>query len=117
MYIYIHIFSQIRFSFQKQSSVGFLIGRKLGVCGLASLLKCDFNRVAIQLCWGHTSTWVFYEIAPYFQDTSLWDHLNLYFAKTLLSLTVHFKDTFTLCYDWFVHDSQIFNILQLLLII
>ena len=41
----------------------------------------------------------------------------LSFENALLSLIVHFKDTFTYCYNCFVHDSHIFNILQLLLII
>ena len=57
--------------------------------------KCDFNRVAMQLCWGHTSAWVFCEFAPYFHGTSLLELLNLSFAKALLSLIVHFKGTFT----------------------
>ena len=70
-------------------------GSKRRVCEVASLPKCDFNRDAMQLCWGYTSAWVFYEFAPYFQGTFLREHLNLSFAKALLSLIVHFKGTFT----------------------
>ena len=87
------------------------------LCGVASVPKCDVSRVAMQFCWGQTLTWVFCEFAPYFQGTSLREHLHLSFAKALLSLIVHFKGTFTYCYHCFVHDSQILNILQLLLII
>ena len=86
-------------------------------CGVASVPKCDFNRVTMHLCWDHTSAWVFCELASYFQGTSLWEHLNLSFAKALLSLIVHFKGAFAYCYHCFVHESEIFNILQLLLII
>ena len=84
------------------------------VCGVVFVPKCDFNRVAMQFCWGYTSAWVFCEFAVYFQGTSLEENLNLFFAKVLLSLIVHFKGTLTYFYDCFVHDSQIFNILQLL---
>ena len=40
-----------------------------------------------------------------------------YILKRTPTYAVHFKGTFTYCYHCFVHDSQIFNILQLLLII
>ena len=83
------------FSFQKQSFVGLLTKSKRWVCGVVSVSKCDFNRVAMQFCWGHTSAWVFYQLALYFQGTSLWKKLHLFFAKALLSLIVHFKGTFT----------------------
>ena len=34
------------------------------------MLKCDFNKVAKQLYWNHTSTWVFScKLAAYFQNT------------------------------------------------
>ena len=39
-----------------------------------------------------------------------------FFAKALLSLIVHFKGSFTYFYPCFVHGSQIFNVLQILLI-
>ena len=39
------------------------------------------------------------------------------FAKALLFLIVYFKDTFTYSYHCFVHDSQIFNILEFFFII
>ena len=87
------------------------------VCGVVFVPKCDFNRVAMQFCWGYTSAWVFCEFAVYFQGTSLEENLNLFFAKVLLSLIVHFKGTLTYFCHCFVHDSQIFNILQLLLTI
>ena len=41
----------------------------------------------------------------------------LSFVKALSSFIVHFKGTFTYCCYCFVYDLQIFNILQLLLII
>ena len=32
--------------------------------------KCDFNKVALQLYWNHTSAWVFScKFAAYFQNT------------------------------------------------
>ena len=34
------------------------------------MLKCDFNKVAKQLYWNHTSAWVFScKFAAYFQNT------------------------------------------------
>ena len=79
--------------------------------------KCDFNRVAMQSCWGHTSVFVFCKFALYSEGTSLWENLNFFLEKALLSLIVHFKGTFTYFYHRCIHDSQIFNILQLLLVI
>ena len=39
------------------------------------MLKYDFNKVAKQLCWNHTSAWVFsYKFAAYFQNTFSWEH-------------------------------------------
>ena len=32
--------------------------------------KCDFNKVAKQPYWNHTSAWVFCKLAAYFQKTS-----------------------------------------------
>ena len=105
--------------------MGFFTGECSGsmqqICGVAYVPKCDFNRVAMQPCWGLTLKWMFsYEFALYFQGTSLWEHLQMdvfVFCKALLSLIVHFKGTFTYCYHCFVPDSQILNILQLLLVI
>ena len=38
--------------------------------------KCDFNKVALQLCWSHTLARVFScKFATYFQNTSSWKHL------------------------------------------
>ena len=121
-YIYIYIFINT-ILFSEAVLRGFSYGRVCSgsmrrVCGVASVPKCDFNRVGTQLCWGHTSPWVFScEFAPYFQGTSLCEDINLSFAKALLSSIVHFKGTFTYCYHCFVHDSHIFNISQPLLII
>ena len=84
-YIYIYI----------QPFVGLLTRSKPRVCRVVSMPKCDFNRVTMQFCWGHNSAWVFCEFALYFQGTSLWENLHLFFAKALLSLIVHFKGTFT----------------------
>ena len=39
------------------------------------LPKCDLNKVAKQLCWNHTSAWVFsYKFAAYFQNNFSWEH-------------------------------------------
>ena len=118
---YLKLSLYLTFRFIAQYFMSFLIGECSGsmrkVCGVASLPKYDFNRVAMHLYWGQTLAWVFCEFAPYCQGTSLWEHLNASFAKALLSLIVHFKGTFTLRYHCFTHDLQICNILQLLLII
>ena len=61
--------------------------------------KCDFNKVAKQLYWNHTSAWVFScKFAAYFQNTFSQEHLwraafghrhllrnfqNSYFLKTV----------------------------------
>ena len=38
--------------------------------------KCDFNKVALQLYWRHTSAWVFYcKLAAYFQNTFSYEYL------------------------------------------
>ena len=75
--------------------MGLFTKSKRLVCGVVSVPKCDFKRVAMQFCWGHTSAWVFCEFAMYFQDTSLEGNVNLFFAKALLSLIVQFKGTLT----------------------
>ena len=34
------------------------------------MLKCDFNKIALQLYWNHTSAWAFScKFAVYFQNT------------------------------------------------
>ena len=44
------------------------------------MLKCDFNKVALQLYWNHTSTWLFScKFAVYFQNTFVW--LLLFFSQ------------------------------------
>ena len=40
--------------FSKEVLHGLLTGSKQQVRGVTSVLKCDFNRVAMRLCWGHT---------------------------------------------------------------
>ena len=75
---------------------------------VVSVPKYNFSRVAMQFCLVHTSAWVFCKFAVYFQCV---------FAKALLSLIVHFKGTFTYFYQCFIHDPQIFNVLQHLLIL
>ena len=37
--------------------------------------KCDFNKVAKQLCWNRTLAWVFCKFAAYFQNTFSREHL------------------------------------------
>ena len=38
--------------------------------------KCDFNKVALQLCWNRTSPWVFScKFAAYFQNNFSYEHL------------------------------------------
>ena len=38
--------------------------------------KCDFNKVALQLYWNHTSAWVFScRFAAYFQNTFSWEFI------------------------------------------
>ena len=38
--------------------------------------KCDFNNIAKQLYWNHTSAWVFFcKFAAYFQNTFYSEHL------------------------------------------
>ena len=40
------------------------------ICRRTPMLKCDFNKVALQLYWNHTSARVFsYKFAAYFQNT------------------------------------------------
>ena len=37
--------------------------------------KCDFNSIAKQLSYNHTSVWVFYNFTANFQNTFLEEHL------------------------------------------
>ena len=38
--------------------------------------KCNFNKVASQLCWNHTLSWVLCcKFATYFQNIFSWEHL------------------------------------------
>ena len=95
MSIQIHMLCKIKHFLLKTyvSSLEYLKLSKKRVCRVVSLLKCYFNRVAMQFCWDHISAWVFFEFAPYFQGISLWEDLNLFFIKALLSLIAHFKGT------------------------
>ena len=106
--IYIYIFSKIQFSFQKQFLVSLLTKSKRRVFGVASVPKCNFNRVTMQFCWSQTFKWVFCEFATYIQGTSLLEDLNLSFAKAFLCLIFPSKGTFTYFYHCFVHALQIF---------
>ena len=46
------------------------------------ILKCYFNRFAKQLCWNHTSVWVFScKFAAYFQNTFSLEHLCMAASK------------------------------------
>ena len=113
MYIYIFLHKYDSF-FRSSPSWVFL----LKVSGeFAEWFPCWSVISTELLCWDHILAWVFCEFALYSQGTSLWKNLNLSFAKALLSLIIRFKGTFTYFYHFFVHDSQIFNILQLFLII
>ena len=49
------------------------------------MLKCDFNKAALQIYWNHTSAWVFScKSAAYFQNTYFLEHLwmaaSVYFS-------------------------------------
>ena len=47
------------------------------ICHVASVRKCDLNKVPTQLCLVHTSAWLFVrEFAPYSQGNSAWEHLG-----------------------------------------
>ena len=40
------------------------------ICRESPMPKCDFNKVALQIYWNHTSAWVFScKFAAYFQNT------------------------------------------------
>ena len=42
------------------------------------MLKCDFNKFALQLYWNHTSAWVIScKVAAYFQNTFSQEHLRV----------------------------------------
>ena len=65
---------QIHTIFQKQSSRGVLSKRRLEnmqqIYRRTHMLKCDFNKVALQLYWNHTSEWMFScKFAAYLQNT------------------------------------------------
>ena len=72
------------------------------VCGVASMLKCDFNKVAMQLCWVtlrrgcSPANLVHILRAPLFG--SAYGGTLLSFAKELLFFSVHFRVKFTYCY-------------------
>ena len=107
------------------SVVGFLMRVVMRVCsGFVVQLRCQSVISIKLLCRFIEATlrrWCFpvnllsFLRAPLCGRT-YWGML-LSFAKALSSFIVHFKGTFTYCYYCYVHDSQIFEILQLLLII
>ena len=89
------------------------------VCGVASVPKCDFNKVAMHLSRGNTLTWVFscellHILRPLFCRSPYWGMILQ--RHYCFSLSI-FKKKFTCCHHCFAHVSQIFSILQLLLII
>ena len=66
--------------FQKQPSRGVLRKRcsfnMHQIYRRTPMPKCDFNVVANQLYWNHTSAWVFScKLPAYFQNTFSWEHL------------------------------------------
>ena len=121
IYIYIYLFHKYDSLFRSSPPWNFLCKSVLEIrgelAGVGSVPKSDFNRVAVyrfvRVTLRRGSS---VNLLHIFQGTSLWEHLNLSFEKALLSLIVYFKGILTYCYHSFVHDSQIFNILQLLLI-
>ena len=65
------LIQQIHRSNQKQPSIGVLSKRCFEnmrqIYRRTPMPKCDFNEVALQLYWNHTSAWVFYcKFAAYF---------------------------------------------------
>ena len=76
------------------------------VCGVASMLKCDFNKVAMQLCWVtlrrgcSPANLVHILRAPLFGSS--YGGILLSFAKELLFFSVDFRVKFTYCYHNFL---------------
>ena len=85
--------------------MGEVSGRKRRVCGVASVPKCDFNRVALQLFWGHTWAWAFCEFAWCVQGTSVWEHLCFPF------LTVTFAWAVSIIWScvFFLSDNRVWS--------
>ena len=78
-----------------------------------TMTKCDFNKIALQLYWNHTSTWVFsYTVADnwhmifflfYFVYFLSWFFVLFFFS---LFYCVHFAFVFILfsiCFNCFFH--------------
>ena len=68
------ILTMLKTTFQKQSSRGFLRKRCSEniqqIYRRTPMPKCDFNKVALQLYWNHTSGWVIScKFTAYFQNT------------------------------------------------
>ena len=57
--------------------------------------KFDFNKAALQLCWNHTSAWVFsWKFVAYFQKTFSWERLWKAASATCFSLwLIHCANT------------------------
>ena len=75
--------------------------------------KCDFNKVALQLFWNRTSTWVFScKFATYFQNTfQLRTPLNGCFWR-------EFKELWNVKYDtYFVQNDTYFRVDEFILCI
>ena len=60
--------------------------------------KCDFNKMAKELYWNHTSAWVFpCKFTAYFQNTFLKEHL--WRAASMINTAVYEHDTATINHD------------------
>ena len=70
--------------------------------------KCDFNNVALQLYWNHTSVWLLScKFAAYFKNTFLLQHLwrvAYYSLKLVLSISV-FRTLSDICDGTFLRKS------------
>ena len=68
-------FSFLNLHYQKQPHPEVFLGKRVlkiysKFTGEKRMSKCDFNKVAMQLDWNHTSAWVFFcKFAAYFQNT------------------------------------------------
>ena len=46
------------------------------ICRRIPMMKCDFNKIILQLYWNHTSAWISScKFAACFQKTFLWEHV------------------------------------------
>ena len=89
----------LNFNFQKHPSiVKRCSGNVQQIYRKTTMSKCDFNKVALQLYWNHTSSWVFScKSAVYFQNIFLQEHLWRA-ASEFNSMTKTYKEVYT----WFI---------------